>query len=628
MLRRSTPTASHVPFTSADTITSTNVQDAIVEALTDAKQYSDSVAAGLDPKAAVDVATFAPLPANTRVGHVLTADADGALPNIDTSYAPVVGHRVLVKNEVLGANNGIYIIDSVGSPSTRWSMTRSWDADNTPLTGEVTSGMYTTATFGAHAGQGWFLQTPDPITINVTALNFQPFAVFNLDSAHVLNTPAGNILATNTQAAINELDTEKAALTGATFTGTISATNLTGTNTGDQVASGVPFTSADTIASTNAQDAIVEALTDARAYTDSQPSKISVKAATVYPLPTNTRTGDVLTASAVGALPAIDGVPLSVNDRVLVKNEVVGANNGIYVVTDAGSGGTPWVLTRAFDAVNGRLVAGSHCFVESGNSFTTSSKRDVVLEIVATSTSPTLEWGGVLVGDWITNFNAGTWTTIVSHQVTTNGSFAGSGGYAPTIGDRYLVWRTPSATTPVPVRQYSHAYVSITTSPTHAMWAALQVGDLIVGCQNGAYQQLKSTVVTVPATLPLTPVYGDRYLVLRVNVPGTTPTARICSADIYNMFSDINGEQWSTVLPGDFLTCMGPGTRQNTYSVRVNEYGVCPGVPSNPAIGDRFFVWHLNDQVKNAVHTWQLTTPGPITVNATSLSFSQLKYGP
>jgi len=572
-----TPTSAQILFTPADTITATTVQAAIVEALVDARTYSDTVAAGLDPKTAVDAATFAPLPANTRTGNVLTADADGALPDIDTSFVPSAGNRVLVKNEVLGANNGIYTVDSIGSPSTRWSMTRSWDADNTPLTGEVTPGMYTVATFGAHAGQGWFLQTPDPITLNVTSLNFQQFSVFDMDAGHVTFTPA------------------------------------------------------DTIASTTVQSAIVEALTDARAYTDSIipviTAKASVRAATVYPLPTNTRTDDVLTASAVGVLPAIDGVTLLANDPVLVKNEVTGANNGIYVVTSVGSGSAPWVLTRRSDAVDGQLTTGSHCFVESGDSFTIASKRDVVLEIIATSVSPTLEWGGVLVGDWITNFNAGTWTTIVSHQVTTNGSFAGSGGYTPTIGDRYLVWRTPSAITPAPIRQYSHAYVSITTSPTHAMWGALQVGDLIVGCQNGAYQVLKSTVVTAPATLPVTPVYGDRYLVLRAT-SGAIATARVCAADIYNMFVDINGEQWSDVRPGDFLTCMGDGAKVNTYSVRVNQYGVFPGDPSAPKIGDRYFVWRMNDQVKNSAHTWQLITPGPVVVNSTSLSFAQLKYGP
>lgn len=41
----------------------------------------------------------------------------------------------------------------------------------------------------------------------------------------IVNTPAGNIAATTVQAAINELDTEKARLDGATFTGAVSATS-------------------------------------------------------------------------------------------------------------------------------------------------------------------------------------------------------------------------------------------------------------------------------------------------------------------------------------------------------------------------------------------------------------------
>jgi hypothetical protein len=77
--------------------------------------------------------------------------------------------------------------------------------------------------------------------------------------------------------------------------------------------------------------------------------KTAVRAATTAALPANTRTLNVLTASANGALPAIDGVALALADRVLVKNEALAANNGVYVVTDAGSGITPWILTRSTD---------------------------------------------------------------------------------------------------------------------------------------------------------------------------------------------------------------------------------------------------------------------------------------
>ncbi len=62
--------------------------------------------------------------------------------------------------------------------------------------------------------------------------------------------------------------------------------------------------------------------------------------------------GATLTADANGALPSIDGVALSVADRLLVKDQAAGLQNGIYVVTDLGDGSNPWILTRSEDANN------------------------------------------------------------------------------------------------------------------------------------------------------------------------------------------------------------------------------------------------------------------------------------
>jgi hypothetical protein len=215
--------ASGVSFNPADTIAATDVQNAIVEALVDARAYSDAVAAGLDPKESVSVATNAALPANTRTGNVLTASADGALTNIDTSYAPVLGARILVKNEATQANNGLYTFTSLGSPSTRWTMTRSTDADTSA---KVTSGMYCVASFGTHAAQAWVMNAPDPITLNSSSLTFVPLALLSLPASSVVNTPAGNISSTDIQAAVNELDTEKVAKAGDTMTGALTATGF------------------------------------------------------------------------------------------------------------------------------------------------------------------------------------------------------------------------------------------------------------------------------------------------------------------------------------------------------------------------------------------------------------------
>ena len=59
--------------------------------------------------------------------------------------------------------------------------------------------------------------------------------------------------------------------------------------------------------------------------------------------------GATLTASANGVFPNQDGVAIPLNGRVLVKNEVAGANNGVYVLTQVGNASTPWILTRATD---------------------------------------------------------------------------------------------------------------------------------------------------------------------------------------------------------------------------------------------------------------------------------------
>lgn len=55
-----------------------------------------------------------------------------------------------------------------------------------------------------------------------------------------------------------------------------------------------------------------------------------------------------LTANANGAI-SIDGISLAANNRVLVKDQTSGTQNGIYYVSTVGTAVTPYVLTRATD---------------------------------------------------------------------------------------------------------------------------------------------------------------------------------------------------------------------------------------------------------------------------------------
>lgn len=82
--------------------------------------------------------------------------------------------------------------------------------------------------------------------------------------------------------------------------------------------------------------------------------------------------GATLTNAGAQAALVIDGVTLSTNDRVLIYTQTDQTQNGIYVVTDVGSGSTNWVLTRATDADEYGLTSpstlgeGSTVFVSSG----------------------------------------------------------------------------------------------------------------------------------------------------------------------------------------------------------------------------------------------------------------------
>jgi len=76
--------------------------------------------------------------------------------------------------------------------------------------------------------------------------------------------------------------------------------------------------------------------------------------------------GKTLTATLNGAI-SIDGVALALANRVLVKNQATGADNGIYTVTQVGDGGTPYILTRATDAdTDAEVTAGLFTFVTEG----------------------------------------------------------------------------------------------------------------------------------------------------------------------------------------------------------------------------------------------------------------------
>lgn len=119
---------------------------------------------------------------------------------------------------------------------------------------------------------------------------------------------------------------------------------------------------------TNPQDAATKNYVDSLA--NGLLPKQSCQCATAAALPTNTYLAGVITITATGTL-TVDGHLTVLGDRVLVKNEAAGSNNGIYSVTTAGAIGIAAVLTRTADANTAAEIWGAYAYIEEGSTLAT-----------------------------------------------------------------------------------------------------------------------------------------------------------------------------------------------------------------------------------------------------------------
>ncbi len=157
----------------------TNVVDPVGDQDAATKIYVDTVAQGLNAKASVLVATYAPLGSYTYnngtagLGATITATAFGALV-IDGVTISTLGTRVLVKNEV-GGNapyNGIYTLTTAGGVSTYYVLTRSADMN---VSAEFNSAFTFVEQGTDQSNTGW-VQTADNVVIGTTAIVWVQFS--------------------------------------------------------------------------------------------------------------------------------------------------------------------------------------------------------------------------------------------------------------------------------------------------------------------------------------------------------------------------------------------------------------------------------------------------------------------
>jgi hypothetical protein len=94
----------------------------------------------------------------------------------------------------------------------------------------------------------------------------------------------------------------------------------------------------------------VNQLTLSLTFGGAQLTGLTNAAGLTYATRANSGVGATLTNAGAQAALQLDGVTLSTTNRVMVRLQTNGAENGVYTVTTVGSGATNWVLTRATDS--------------------------------------------------------------------------------------------------------------------------------------------------------------------------------------------------------------------------------------------------------------------------------------
>ncbi len=165
--------------------------------------------------------------------------------------------------------------------------------------------------------------------------------------------------------------------------------------------------------------------------------KASCRAGTTAPLPAYTAAGSgigkTLTADANGAL-VQDGVTMGVAERFAVKDEATAdVDHGIYTVTDPGSAGTPWILTRATDAdQDSEVTAGMFFFITEGtlnkdSGWILVTDDPIVVDTTAMQFSEFTRLGQIVAGPGLTKILANTLAVALDTTADLQGAGADGG---------------------------------------------------------------------------------------------------------------------------------------------------------------------------------------------------------
>ena len=285
---------------------------------------------------------------------VLDADADTSI----TADTDDTIHFKIAGNDRITFTTGIIDVKNDGAQSQIRLYCESSNAHYAALQAPAHSNFSGNQTYTLPNAAGTLVGQGDTGTVSNAML---------ANSSVTFGTTAVALGASNTAiAGVTQLDVDNIRVNG----NTISSTDSNGDIVLDPNGSGDIDVNTSKIVNVTDPTANQDAAT--KAYVDSVANGLDVKdsvrvatAAALAAVTYNNGAG-TLTADANGAL-TVDGVTMSVDDRLLVKDQASAVQNGIYKVTATGGASAVFVLTRTPDAdTAAELTGGTFFFAEEG----------------------------------------------------------------------------------------------------------------------------------------------------------------------------------------------------------------------------------------------------------------------
>jgi hypothetical protein len=370
------------------------------------KQYVDDVAQGLNVHPSCNAATTTTLASisggtvtynNGTAGVGATLTTTGSYTTID-GVTLSDGMRILVKNEVTTANNGIYVRTSATV------LTRATDFDSAI---EIAGGDFTFVTAGTQYNSTGWVQIDEVTTVGTDPIVWEQFSGAGTYQAGTGLTLTGSTFSVNaSQTQVTAVGT----LTGLNSSGTITAPAFTA-NTGVFTGNGAGLTN---IAGANVTGTVSSATTAGTVTTAAQPNITSTGTLTSLAVTGNASAGNLNTAGAVVASTltsniAIGTAPLTVTSTTRVSNlNVAYANVADNINVAAGTGNNFLIFANAATGNVAELTSTGLTANLSNNSITATT------------------FVGALSGAATSATTAGTVTTAAQPNITSvSTSFAG-----------------------------------------------------------------------------------------------------------------------------------------------------------------------------------------------------------